>query len=81
MQYDLKPSFPDYRLPCDFSLLMQSVRRRELEITMPLLVLIIAAFFLVPFYIDLYDEGQKANVELCKQETPSRLIEEIRDCD
>lgn len=48
---------------------------------MPLIVLIIAAFFLVPFYIDLYDDGQRANVELCKQEVHSHLIEAIRECD
>jgi hypothetical protein len=48
---------------------------------MPLIILIIAAFFLAPFYIDLYYEGQQANAELCKEETHSHLIQAIRECD
>lgn len=48
---------------------------------MPLFFLIVAGFFLVPFYIDLYNEGQRANAELCKEEVHSHLIEAIRECD
>lgn len=48
---------------------------------MPLIILFVVCFLAYPFITDLYEEGQIANQELCKEPTHSLKIEALKDCD